>query len=193
MRTLATVVEGHGEVQALPVLLRRIAQAHRPGLVVDVPPPFRLDRGRLFDRRELGKAVQFVSRRIGGDGGGVLVLGDADDECPVDVASRAQEDLRALVDHPTAVVLANREYEAWFLASIVSLRRHRDMRDDAQPNPDPEAVRGAKEEMRDRMTVGRYSPTRHQPAFSELMDLDQAGTCRSFRKLYSAVESLLDA
>ena len=38
MRRIATIVEGHGEVEAVPILLRRIAR-HRAGLDEDARPP----------------------------------------------------------------------------------------------------------------------------------------------------------
>jgi hypothetical protein len=44
---IATVVEGHGEVKALPVLLRRIAAAIAPDVWVDVRLPYRQPRSNL--------------------------------------------------------------------------------------------------------------------------------------------------
>ena len=48
MRRIATIVEGHGEVEAVPLLLRRIAQGISPGLVVDVPRPIRVKRQQFL-------------------------------------------------------------------------------------------------------------------------------------------------
>src|SRR2546426_7135782 len=45
---------------------------------------------------------------------------------------------------PCAVVLAHREYEAWFLASLESLRGRRGIRGDAEAHPDPEEPRDRK-------------------------------------------------
>ncbi len=41
---IATIVEGHGEVDAVPVLLRRIAGRAAPGVVLRVPSPIRVQR-----------------------------------------------------------------------------------------------------------------------------------------------------
>lgn len=45
---IATVVEGQGEVAAMPVLLRRLAQQIDPQLYVDSPRPHRVPRGTLL-------------------------------------------------------------------------------------------------------------------------------------------------
>jgi hypothetical protein len=60
--------------------------------------------------------------RVSPTAGGVLVLIDADDDCPAHLGpallARARE---ARSDVPVSVVLANREFEAWFLAAAPSL------------------------------------------------------------------------
>jgi len=86
------------------------------------------------------------------------------------------------VDCPVGVVLAVREYESWFLASIPSLRTHPDILDEAPAHEAPETVRDAKGELSWRLSVPRYSEMRHQPAFSQQMDLGQASACRSFAR-----------
>jgi len=42
MRTVVPIVEGDGEVAAVPILLRRLPEWLSPGLVVDVSPPIRV-------------------------------------------------------------------------------------------------------------------------------------------------------
>ena len=44
---IAPIVEGHGEVQAVPVLIRRVAAHVAPGVNVDVPRPHRRSRSKL--------------------------------------------------------------------------------------------------------------------------------------------------
>lgn len=125
--------------------------------------------------------------------GGVLVLVDADDDCPallgpqlVSFAHRARPDI------PISVVVANREYEAWFLASAESLRGHRGLAADLSPPADPEAVSGAKEWLRDRMSrAAPYQPTLHQASFSDAMDLALARRASSFDKLWRDIERLV--
>lgn len=192
MKTIATVVEGHGEVQALPILLRRLAQEVAGTASVAVPTPFRLPRGQFQRADELERAVAVAARRVPG-AGGVLVLADADDDCPVELAAdllaRAQS---VAAGRRVEVVLAQREYEAWFLASLESLGAHPDVHVAGPFAGYPESIRNAKGRVAQFMPNAKYSETRHQPAFSALMDLEAAAACRSFRKLQSSMERLLD-
>jgi hypothetical protein len=116
--SIASIVEGDGEVRALPKLLFRLA---REVAVPDlrVPTPMRVQRGRLIAPGGVERAVGAVAQRVGA-AGGVLVLLDADDDCPATLgpallARAARPDVRV------CVVLANREFEAWFVAAVASL------------------------------------------------------------------------
>jgi hypothetical protein len=186
MISIACIVEGHGEVQALPVLLRRVCQWLTPDLHALVLPPIRVHRDRFLRKDdEFGRVLTLAASKSGA-GGAVFVLLDADDDCPaslgVEIANRAQ--LRIPHRH-LSVVLANREYEAWFIASATSLDGQRGF--SMKPGDldvDAEGPRDAKGWMRDRMTSGLYGEVTDQPAFSARIDLQQAfDRSRSFRKL----------
>src|SRR5262249_14310847 len=84
--------------------------------------------------------------------------------------------------------MPNREYEAWFLAAIESLRGTRGIRHDATSHPDPESRRGAAEELRRRMTPNRsYTKTADQSALTAGFDMTEAHRrCRSFRRMVRA-------
>jgi hypothetical protein len=93
---------------------------------------------------------------------------------------------------PIAVVLAKREYEAWFLAAAESLRGKRGLPDDLQPPDDPEAIQGAKEWLRARMPTDRkYGAVLDQPALTALFDMDAARRLGSFDKCYREIVRLL--
>ena len=90
--------------------------------------------------------------------------------------------------------MANREYEAWFLASAESLRGTSGVRADAVSHNEPESPRNAKGEMNVRMDGGRYLATVHQAPLTASFDLAAAYRhCRSFRRLVSALGLLLEA
>ncbi len=185
------VVEGHGEVEAAPVLLRRLigeAQAWEVG----VNRPIRRNRSQLVQRAELERTVRLA--RLQPNCSGILILFDGDDDCPAELGSRVQQ-WAATVSRgvPCEVVMPHREYEAWFLAAIESLRGLRGVKPDAQPHPNPEAPRGAKEQLEARMhTRGSYMETKDQPAFSARFSLAIAySRCRSFRKLTKSFGVLL--
>ncbi len=60
MITVATIVEGDGEVAALPVLLRRLGVWLSPALTFDIPPPIRV-RSFPSDSRAEGSRQTFAS------------------------------------------------------------------------------------------------------------------------------------
>lgn len=188
MTTIASVVEGHGEVQALPVLLRRLAEHVAPE--VPIQQPWRLPRGR-FGTVALATAVAVSARRVTGPGG-ILVLLDADDDCPVELAAHVRAAASPeRISVPLSVVVADREYEAWFLASCLTVRQHVDVSLDFDFSDDPDGPRDSKYRLERHLTTGKYSETRHQPAFSSLIDVEVASAgSRSFRKLTAEVSSL---
>lgn len=189
--TIQPIVEGHGEVRALPVLLRRILHEMEVW-DVRVGGPIRYSRGQLVQETFLKSGVE-RARRLA-DGGAVLVLMDSDGECPAQLGPRLYE-WAAAAAVPCEVVLAHREYEAWFLAAIESLRGHGGIREDAAPYPDPENPRGSKAKIVERMLDGRsYLAKADQAALSAKFSLSDAyRRSRSFRKFTTAVGSLVRA
>jgi hypothetical protein len=103
--TIACVVEGHGEVPGLPKLLHRIARGQSiPDL--RTPLPFRRNRGSLVRPGGIEAAVKAMAQQITEDGG-VLVVLDADDDCPADLGPallrRAQDARPAVATGPAGV------------------------------------------------------------------------------------------
>ncbi len=190
MASLAYIVEGQGDVASIPIILRRIAE--REGIhALRVVRPFRISRHTIVRNGELERAVDRAARGVGG-AGSVLVVIDADDDPPCRLGpSLATRAVAARGDVRSAVVLANREKEAWYLAAIESLRGKRGIPEDAMPPPDPEAVRGAKGWLA--RVMGRsYSEVTDQPALAALFDLDQARQgAPSFDKFWRDTRRLL--
>lgn len=186
MIRVACIVEGHGEVSSLPILLRRIGQWRSPHRYLDVSPPIRVHRDRFLNKAEEFERHMHLAASKSGDGGWILVLLDADDDCPVELGAQIATRAERVVPHRTlSVVLAKREYEAWFIGAASSLHGQRGLHIlDADAQVDPEGPRNAKGWLKDRMAQKSYGETTDQPAFSALMDLGQARQrCRSFRKL----------
>ena len=180
------IVEGHGEVGAFPELLRRLiseAQAWE----IQIGRPIRSTRGRLVREIELKKAVRLALLQQ--DCRAILILFDGDDDCPALLGPTVQDwAADAAGSMPCEVVIAHREYEAWFLAAIESLRGKRNIREDALSHPHQERPRSAMWHLEDRMhAVASYLETADQPALSALFSLEDAHRrCRSFRKLVSS-------
>ena len=122
MARLVAIVEGHGEVEAVPLLIRRIGQEVSPLSTPDVVKPIRVPRGSMLKTGELDRYVSLAGIRVGSDGR-ILILLDAHRDCPAELRTTILKRARATrSDLPIEVVLANREYESWFIAAVESLR-----------------------------------------------------------------------
>lgn len=192
---LGCIVEGHGEVQALPVLLRRIVKAEFPSAILTVLPPWRVGRSSLLLPGKLENTVQAAAKQImqeGAERNGLLVLLDSDDDKPCELGpsllKRAQQ---ARGDMALSVVCACREYEAWFLAAADSLKGKCGLPESLSPPPQPEAIRNAKGWLDERMPRG-YAERTSQLELSRHFDLALARQrATSFDKLYRDVQRLL--
>lgn len=187
------IVEGHGEGKAIGILLRRIAQRIDPAIAIS-PEVLRIPRDRLMRHDGLERAVELIARRVGG-GSAILILLDADDGCPAEIAPRLmQRAKQTRQDIHGVVVMAKREYESWFIAAAESLAGQRGLRRDIRSPAEPEAIRGAKEWLRQHMEEGRkYSETLDQPALTAQFDLDMARRrADSFDKCYREIVRLLN-
>lgn len=191
---LACIVEGDGEVEAVPIAIRRIAQEIDPSLSLKIHHPLRVPRTKLVKPGELERSVELAARRTG-VGGAILVLLDSDDDCPatlgVELLGRAK---RVRPDLPISVVLAKREFEAWFLAAAESLQGRRGLAETLESPSDPESIRGAKEWLTAHMVEGRkYVETLDQPALAAAFDLLRARRADSFDKFFRDVVAILGA
>ena len=187
------IVEGHGEVTALPELLRRLC-SEASAWEVQIRIPIRRKRSELVNQPKLEKTVAAARYQPNCDA--ILILFDSDKDCPAELGPKVYEWASAVCgDFPCEVVMPHKEYEAWFLAGIKPLRGRRGIRNDANPHPNPEAPRGAKAQLQAQMESGEsYLETTDQAAFSALFSMPAAyGNCRSFRKLIKSFGTLLRA
>lgn len=169
--TVAAIVEGHGDVQALPVLLRRLEPRLR------YPRPIRVPRPRILDDSALPrylKMAQASIREHGGEGG-ILIVFDADDDCPAELAPRRATFATNACGMSCKCVVPTREFEAWLIAG-----------DRRCQHDNPEGPRDAKQVLR--ATMGRYTETADQARLAAAADIeDMRRYCRSFRKLEKVI------
>lgn len=183
---VAAIVEGDGEVAAFPVLLRRLRDWLTPdNYVVEIMKPIRVRRDRFLNKNEEFRRMLLLAADKCGNRGWILILLDADDDCPAQLAkqilARAQE---IVLDRRISVVLANREYEAWFIAAAESLNGLRGLSVSESDQLESESIRDAKNWIGCRIKAGKYREVTDQPAFSAAMNLQQArNNSRSFLKL----------
>ena len=192
--SIIAIVEGHGEVTAAPGLIRRIL-GERLG---------RYDISRISAMRANGKPdlVNNLELRlelaIGDRPDAILVLVDADGECPVEVAEElAARAFASNLGVPVAVVCAKSEYETWFICSLSEgtgegIRERLDIASSVNAPEGVEDIRGAKEWLRGQ---GRgYTETEDQEDLTYHIDMELAHRrSRSFRRLCHAVEELVGA
>ena len=160
-----------------------------------VPPavskPIRVPRQRIVKEGELERYVCLAAARADDDGR-IVVLLDANGDCPAELASdilqrarAARSDLRIEVD------LAKREYEAWFISAIESIAGFRGIHPDVSAPQDPESIGGAKEWLQDRMRSS-YRPTADQAALTARFDMALARErSPSFDKMWRATAAVL--
>lgn len=132
-------------------------------------------------QRRLG-IEYYVQRARGGirSRGGILVVLDSDDECiqrerdgRPSLGPELLQRALAVVDVPVAVVVADRNFEAWILADFHSLRArgHLGGRPYLQGEAwrTPEAVKGTAEKLRE--TIGQYTKSVDQGRLTALLSL----------------------
>lgn len=191
---IASIVEGHGEEEALPKLLYNIALAIQPAVYPIVLPPHRVPRDSLLNVPGALEDYAIKALADAGPTGKLLVLIDADDDDPRELETRL---LQCVPQHiPTAwvsVCVAVREYESWFIASLETIAPLAGVTSNTQIPESIEQIRGAKEWLRRRMPSGNsYKPTLHQAEFSSAIDIDLVRQrSRSFDRLCGEVTRLL--
>ncbi len=205
MPNIVSIVEGEGEETSVPILIRRIALEIG---VYDVRTarPIRTARDvfpRVTSERELRvRQARIEVRRDGG----ILVVLDSDGEPPcIDRSHRSSPcvlgaDLLADVvpmaaGLPIAVVMAEREYEAWFAAAAPSLVGPKGLVDGVASPDFPDQIQDAKGWLSDRMRdAPRYRPTTDQARFTERFHLAMARErSPSFARAYEEIARLVQA
>lgn len=194
MRKAYLVVEGHGEVEAARNLVTRLwAELALPHVVWGAPK-----RGKALNTRA-GVLQACELLRSERDCALALLLRDQDDGCPATAGPETAAWVAAAsLSFPAAVVLAHREFEAWFLPCI-HLMAGREIRPGVRIaegttfEGDPEGIRGVKEWLSKRFSKGKiYKPTLDQLPLTRWIDFDvlRASGVRSFRTLENALRFL---
>lgn len=194
IRFIAPIVEGHGEVQALPILLRRLATELAPQVDLQLNPALRVKAASFLDEGGSGyfeKYIELAARKAKPwPKSCVLILLDCEDFCPAKLgpkilkrAATCRSDLTFLV------ILAHREYETWFLAAAESLRGVGGLAADLNSPANFESIRNAKGWLSERMSSS-YEPD-HQPQMTAIFDFEQAKRAKSFNRGFEKLRAFL--
>jgi Domain of unknown function (DUF4276) len=194
---VAPIVEGHGEVGSVRILLRRIWES-LGGEFMEVLQPIRQPRGRLVKKDGLSNAIQLAHEKLNNppistDPAIVLILIDADEDCPREWGPKLLDIAREVDSRmDVACVLAKLEYETWFVAAAESLEKYLELPLGFIASESPEEARHGKGWVKQHFRGTRYSETQDQPAMTSVMDL---AVCRrrspSFGKLCRELERRL--
>jgi len=192
MVVLVPIVEGQGEVEAVPNLLHRIAASGPTD--VRVNPPIRVKVSAfLHDDHYFRRYLELAGAKAAHAHGHVLILLDCEDACPARLGPELLRRARQVrADVNTLVVLAYREYETWFVTAARSLRGLQGLPADLEAPSEPEAIRDAKGWLSERMTYP-YDPVVHQVEFTRAFDLEAARENKSFQRLRDRVDALFEA
>jgi hypothetical protein len=192
LMVIVPVVEGQGEVQAVPNLLHRIVTAAAPGMALRVSAPIRVKAGSfLQDDEYFRRHILLAGAKAAQSQGHVLILLDCEDDCPARLGSALlQRAGEVRSDVSVIVCLAHREYETWFLTAALSLRGCCGLSHQLTPPADPEAHRGAKEWLSRHMPYP-YDPVQHQLDLTRAMNLEQAQQNQSFRRFVRKISETL--
>jgi len=195
---IAPIVEGHGEVGAVRILLDRIWRELLGGTWVNVLLPIRRPRGELVQRPGLLRAIDLAALKLnalpGNRSGLILVLLDSEGEPPCQLAPELLSHVREERGHlDVACVLANVEYETWFVAAAESLGDFLELGKNEPASLAPEGNRSGKLWVKNRFRGPKYSETLDQPRMTASMDLLLCRRrCPSFDKLCRELEKRRD-
>jgi hypothetical protein len=186
---IASIVEGVGDVSAVPILIRRICHELGCCLAAKVAPPIRMHRSKMVQEMEIRRYLRIACSIPECEL--ILLFLDADDDC----AKKISELVRPWIDLeslpvPCEVIVIPREYECWFIAALESLRGVRGISQHAESHDSPEAVRNPKLILTNYMEgSAAYHETADQAALTAAVDLNVLRQrSRSFRRLVEKIE-----
>ena len=188
-RRIVAIVEGQGEETAVPILIREwltLNHLHDRWIVGDRAVCAKGQANLLaqsLPKKQRG-IEYFVKAALAADPDFLLIVLDADDVC--------LERARAVAGHKEiGVVIADREFEAWFLHHRAAIATSCPTASPWEPTRRIEDIRDCKKVMG--RLFGSYEPTVDQARFTRLLPLADgaASPSRSFRKLHKELGRLL--
>lgn len=190
--TIVPIVEGWGEVDAAPLLLRRLCERKNIWNIKIGSPINAHGITNITRANGLERFLEVAKRRAECDG--VLVLLDAESDCPREVAEKLATRARHHSPHlPTAIVAAKHHYENWLLASSETIAGRSGLQEHLEVIANPESIPDPKRWLTNNMPQGRaYKETLDQAPLSQAINIDLVSQrSRSFRRLEHAMEQLI--
>lgn len=182
---MAAIVEGYGDVQAVPSLIAKTSNLlGSPAVASD---PIRAGEWKLL--RRPGIIETYLELAASRQWDLILVVLDLEDDCAVAEAAQARERIEQWKDGrdlKVEMVFMVREYETLFLWCPSCLP----LTGNVVLPANPDAVRGAKERVR-QVTSRRYKETQDQLKYTQSLDISVLyGVSRSFRRFCKALSGV---
>jgi len=189
MGNILPIVEGQSEVISMPILIRRIL-AQIECYSLGVVKPYRVKRNKVIREEQLENVVK-IGLNDREDICAIMVILDADDDCPHELSPALLNRLKKVTDLPVSVIIAKNELECWFLGAKESLRGIRGIKTDAISPQNPEDINGKGGIKRNLIIGGYYNEVDDQPAFADRFDINQAALkCPSLNRFINKLHSL---
>lgn len=206
MPKLASIVEGPGDVAALPVILKKIIAGQPQYRQWQILKPIMTQGcGNMLQRNGIERFILLAQKEPGCGAILVVIDGDAinkissEEDCSPALAYWLARRIRSISPAvPVAVVVARWEFEAWFLASLETIAGSKKgglsgLPATARYSGAVEECRSPKDWLNQRLPhQHRYLETRDQARLANLLDPELAQQrSRSFRRLGHALEEIL--
>ncbi|MEW6212597.1 MAG: DUF4276 family protein [Acidobacteriota bacterium] len=194
MPKIVPIVEGPGEEAAVPILFQKILKPLRRYDIQIARPYNAKGRDNLKKKGGLERFVEAAWKER--DCGAIFIVLDAEDESYCKLAKDFSTRVNALwVRYPVVIVVANRMYENWLVASIETIAGQFGLPAGLSPPEDVESIKNAKRWLKDHFPKDQaYKETTHQEAMTHLLDIELARKrSRSFQRLLHAMQQALDA
>ncbi len=192
------VVEGHGEIEAARVLVDRLWRDLKlPPIFWEVPK--RAPHSVLKTKNGVERMCELLRSEKNCSAALFLRDADDDDDCPATNGPLTASWIDSLdLPFPTAVVLARREFEAWFLPSLPRMAGQRlpsgSTLLQTTYDGDFEERRGVKEWLTKSLFPKNkaYKPSLDQTALTRLVDFElcRSANVRSFGTMENALRFL---
>jgi|SRR5665213_3340195 len=175
-RSIGVILEGDGDYEAVPLLLRNIINFRqyfdmkigaRPIAVGDYIGMMKAERFLRFFRYALFRD----------DLDGIVIALDCEDHCALEVVQTTYERIRVLAvqaNKPVGIILFVREYETMFLVDLADIASRCSIQINANAIShlgDPILLRDAKGHFSSTVQGGSYKPTRDQAKVTAAIDI----------------------
>jgi Domain of unknown function (DUF4276) len=183
------IVEGDGEVIAIPRLLVRACQCF--GLPLPkISRPIRVRRDQFINKDDSLRRHVALAKAKAGSTGHVFIILDADDDCPVDLVKNLFAKIASCASTERLhIILIEKELEVWFIEDIEQLKVKFNFDQEAIKPAKPTNIRDAKGWIKNHFKQS-YSEVTDPLKFVQQLDINLVHqNNRSMQKLIKSLQT----